>query len=311
MSINGITEKIGVGLTMSRRWTDPPIQIMVALAGGIPALIAGEYMIATKLGVAYTVLPFIAMYLFYQFIFLSTPPADTEAYLIFKVRGAAPATAMRASSARHRAGATWRCGGRAAAAAPAAHGWLTPKNSRPLTARLAPARVWQDNKLKARWGKRKIPMHILVEEFLADNIAFKKDCYETLINDREAFIDWRPNWDLIKFLLDQLFPWASSSFKSIAATAHEIADHYDRGNDFFNAFLGPKMIYTSAFYKNLDENLEQAQVNKLNMLCEKVHLKPGMTFLDIGCGWGTLVRHAAKEFGATATGVTLSAEGAA
>ena len=218
---------------------------------------------------------------------------------------------MRASSARHRAGATWRCGGRAAAAAPAAHGWLTPKNSRPLTARLAPARVWQDNKLKARWGKRKIPMHILVEEFLADNIAFKKDCYETLINDREAFIDWRPNWDLIKFLLDQLFPWASSSFKSIAATAHEIADHYDRGNDFFNAFLGPKMIYTSAFYKNLDENLEQAQVNKLNMLCEKVHLKPGMTFLDIGCGWGTLVRHAAKEFGATATGVTLSAEGAA
>jgi len=252
MSINGITEKIGVGLTMSRRWTDPPIQIMVALAGGIPALIAGEYMIATKLGVAYTVLPFIAMYLFYQFIFLSTPPADTEAYLIFK-----------------------------------------------------------DNKLKARWGKRKIPMHILVEEFLADNIAFKKDCYETLINDREAFIDWRPNWDLIKFLLDQLFPWASSSFKSIAATAHEIADHYDRGNDFFNAFLGPKMIYTSAFYKNLDENLEQAQVNKLNMLCEKVHLKPGMTFLDIGCGWGTLVRWAAKQFGAQATGVTLSQEGAA
>ena len=90
-------------------------------------------------------------------------------------------------------------------------------------------------------------MHILVEEFLNDNVAFKKDCYETLINDRDKFIDWRPNWGLIRFLLEQLFPFTSSSFKSIAATAHEIADHYDRGNDFFNAFLGPMMIYTSAF----------------------------------------------------------------
>merc|ERR1719478_1729663 len=225
---------------------------MVSLAGGIPALIIGEYMIAKYVGLAYTVLPMIILAIFYELVWLNTPPADTEAYLTFK-----------------------------------------------------------DNGLKKKWGKRKIPMHILVEEFLNDNVAFKKDCYETLINDREKFIDWRPNWGLIRFLLDQLFPWASSSFKSIAATAHEIADHYDRGNDFFNAFLGPMMIYTSAFYKNLDENLEQAQVNKLNMLCEKVVLKPGMTFLDIGCGWGPLVRHAAKEFGATATGVTLSAEGAA
>ena len=119
----------------------------------------------------------------------------------------------------------------------------------------------QNNALKKKWGKRKIPIHILVEEFLDDNVAFKKDCYESLINDREKYIDWRPNWGLIKFILEQLFPWSSSSFKSISATAHEIADHYDRGNDFFNAFLGPKMIYTSAFYKTLDENLEQAQVH--------------------------------------------------
>jgi 2-polyprenyl-3-methyl-5-hydroxy-6-metoxy-1,4-benzoquinol methylase len=154
-------------------------------------------------------------------------------------------------------------------------------------------------------------MHILVEEFLNDNVEFKGDCYEVLIHHREKFIDWRPNADLIRFLLEQLLPFTSSSFKSIKATAHEIADHYDRGNDFFNAFLGPRMIYTSAFYKTLDETLEQAQDNKLNMLCEKAHLKPGMTYLDIGCGWGTLVRHAAKKFGAKATGVTLSAEGAA
>jgi len=252
MSINGITEKIGVGLTMSRRLSDPPIQIMVGLAGGIPALLFGEYMIATRVGLAYTVLPLILLAIFYEFVWLSTPPAETEKYLTFK-----------------------------------------------------------DNGLKKKWGKRKIPIHILVEEFLNDNVAFKEDCYKTLINHREKFIDWRPNWGLIKFILEQLFPFTSSSFKSIKATAHEIADHYDRGNDFFNAFLGPMMIYTSAFYHDLDQTLEQAQTNKLNMLCEKAQIKPGMTYLDIGCGWGTLVRHAAKHFGAKATGVTLSAEGAA
>ena len=65
------------------------------------------------------------------------------------------------------------------------------------------------------------------------------------------------------------------------------------------------MIYTSAFYHGTDQTLEQAQENKLNMLCNKVHLKKGDKFLDIGCGWGTLVRHAAQKFGAKARGVTL------
>ena len=151
-------------------------------------------------------------------------------------------------------------------------------------------------------------MHILVEEFLADNVAFRKDCYETLIKHREEFIDWRPNWDLIQFLLAQLIPITSSSFKSIAATAHEIADHYDRGNDFFNAFLGPMMIYTSAFYQGLDQTLEQAQTNKLNMLCEKVMLKPGMTFLDIGCGIGGPARYVAEQVGCRVRGIDLTTD---
>jgi len=252
-SFNGISEKIGVGMTMSRRNTDPPMQILTALAGGAVAIIVGEYYIFTRVGLPYMVLPFIVCFAYYQIVFLATPPADTEKYLTFK-----------------------------------------------------------DNALKKRWAKNKIPMHILVEEFLADNVEFKGgDCYNVLAEHREEFIDWRPNWDLLRFILAQLLPSMSSSNKSIAATAHEIADHYDRGNDFFNAFLGPPMIYTSAFYQGLDQNLEQAQINKLNMLCEKLHLKPGQTFLDIGCGWGTLARHAASQFKAKATGVTLSAEGAA
>jgi cyclopropane fatty-acyl-phospholipid synthase-like methyltransferase len=70
------------------------------------------------------------------------------------------------------------------------------------------------------------------------------------------------------------------------------------------------MIYTSGFYQGTDQTLEEAQTNKLNMLCEKIMLKPGDSYLDIGCGWGTLVRHAARHFKVNATGVTLSAEGA-
>ena len=57
-------------------------------------------------------------------------------------------------------------------------------------------------------------MHILVEHFLDDNIAFKKDCFETLSENREEFIDWRPNWKLMQFLIEQAVPITSSSFKS-------------------------------------------------------------------------------------------------
>ena len=70
------------------------------------------------------------------------------------------------------------------------------------------------------------------------------------------------------------------------------------GNDFFGAFMGPLMIYTSAIFHGLHQTLEQAQVNKLDAICEKLHLKKGASMLDIGCGWGTLVRHAASKFGA-------------
>jgi len=170
---------------------------------------------------------------------------------------------------------------------------------------------FKNNKLQARWGKRKVPMHMLVSWFLDDQIAFKGDCLEVLDKHREEFVDWRPNWDLYWFLIKQAIPATSSSIKTISATTKEIEEHYDRGNDFFAAFLGPKMIYTSAFYHGLEQTDVQAQDNKLTMICEKLHMKKGARYLDIGCGWGTLVRWAAKHYEAKATGVTLSAEGAA
>ncbi len=85
-----------------------------------------------------------------------------------------------------------------------------------------------------------------------------------------------------------------------------VCDHYDRGNDFFEAFLAETMVYTSGFFKNQDDTLEEAQLRKVRLVGEKLQLKPGEKMLDIGCGWGTLVMESAKNFGVDATGVTLS-----
>ena len=68
------------------------------------------------------------------------------------------------------------------------------------------------------------------------------------------------------------------------------------------------MVYTAGFFQHRGESLEQAQDNKMNLVCQKLQLQPGERLLDIGCGWGTLTRHAAKYYGVDATGVTLAKE---
>ncbi len=83
--------------------------------------------------------------------------------------------------------------------------------------------------------------------------------------------------------------------------------HYDLGNDLFKLMLDPYMQYSCGYWKNA-RNLEQAQYNKLRMICEKLQLKPGMHLLDIGCGWGGLVEFAARHYGVKVTGITTSTE---
>ena len=92
-----------------------------------------------------------------------------------------------------------------------------------------------------------------------------------------------------------------------AADRKTVTGHYDRGNDFFNAFLGDIMVYTSAFFESPADTLEDAQRRKLEVVAQKIQLKRGERLLDIGCGWGTLVAHMAEQHGADATGVTLAA----
>ncbi|MCW2538912.1 MAG: cfa 3 [Frankiales bacterium] len=90
--------------------------------------------------------------------------------------------------------------------------------------------------------------------------------------------------------------------------AHAIGKHYDVSNAFYEMVLGPSMAYTCAVFPKPDASLEEAQEEKFDLVARKLGLAPGMRLLDIGCGWGGMVRHAAKHYGVTALGVTLSAE---
>jgi cyclopropane-fatty-acyl-phospholipid synthase len=85
-----------------------------------------------------------------------------------------------------------------------------------------------------------------------------------------------------------------------------ITFHYDVGNDFYRLFLDPLMQYSCGYFRDWGNPLEQAQVDKLDMICRKLRLKPGERFLDIGCGWGGLICHAAEKYGVMAHGITLS-----
>ena len=88
--------------------------------------------------------------------------------------------------------------------------------------------------------------------------------------------------------------------------AGAISHHYDVSNRFYEMVLGPSMTYTCACFPRADATLEEAQAFKYDLVCRKLGLQPGMRLLDIGCGWGGMVRHAAKHYGVTVIGATLS-----
>ena len=84
-------------------------------------------------------------------------------------------------------------------------------------------------------------------------------------------------------------------------------EHYDIGNDLFSLMLDERMNYSCGYWRNA-KNLEQAQINKLDLVCRKLHLKPGMSVLEIGCGWGSFAKYAAENYGVSVHGISISKE---
>ncbi|WP_330477844.1 cyclopropane-fatty-acyl-phospholipid synthase family protein [Streptomyces platensis] len=87
-----------------------------------------------------------------------------------------------------------------------------------------------------------------------------------------------------------------------------ISHHYDVGNDFYALVLGPSMVYSCAYWASPQATLEDAQRDKLDLICRKLGLRKGQRLLDVGCGWGSMVLHAAREYDVRAVGITLSEE---
>jgi cyclopropane-fatty-acyl-phospholipid synthase len=105
--------------------------------------------------------------------------------------------------------------------------------------------------------------------------------------------------------------WVTGRLHSKGRDAKVISHHYDVSNRFYEWVLGPSMAYTCACYPHQDATLEEAQWNKHDLVARKLGLTEGMRLLDVGCGWGGMVMHAAREYGVKALGVTLSAQQAA
>lgn len=173
-------------------------------------------------------------------------------------------------------------------------------------AKLSDFVTFKDQKLARQYPDgSKIPMSTLFEAYFDGAIDLPDDL-EPFLNHRHALVTYDITKEHLKFFFTRFIPEVAIHSKE--QDERIVRSHYDRGNDFFEAFLGERMVYTCGIFKKGPdvETLEQAQDNKLNMVFGKLMVKPGETVLDVGCGWGTAIRHAAKHFGADATGITIA-----
>lgn len=120
------------------------------------------------------------------------------------------------------------------------------------------------------------------------------------INIEEKLAGWGRFHLMVQIMRHRLFNLQSSK------RAFQVGEqHYDIGNDVFEAMLDPTMSYSCGYWYQA-EDLQQAQINKLDMICRKLQLKPGEKLLEIGCGWGGLAHYAAKHYGVEVLGITIS-----
>ena len=117
--------------------------------------------------------------------------------------------------------------------------------------------------------------------------------------DEKMGWSWKLLWNIVKAVVLN---------RQSASRAYEVGEeHYDRGNDLFRHMLDNRMVYSCGYWRRAD-TLEAAQEAKLDLICRKLDLQPGMRLLDIGCGWGGFAAYAAEEYGVEVVGVTVSKE---
>ncbi len=140
----------------------------------------------------------------------------------------------------------------------------------------------------------------LGEAYMRGDIELDRDLYEVL----NLFLGNMSNFVTDKKVLKKLI----LTPKNRKNQKKEVSSHYDIGNDFYKLWLDESMSYSCAYFKSDEDSLYEAQVNKVEHTLDKLQLKEGMTLLDVGCGWGFLLKHAAKKYGVKGVGITLSSE---
>lgn len=138
----------------------------------------------------------------------------------------------------------------------------------------------------------------LGEAYMQGIIEVDRDLYEVL----NLFLGNVSSFHRDKIELKKLFHVNTSKKHQ----KEEVCSHYDIGNEFYALWLDESMSYSCAYFKNDTDTLYEAQCNKVKHILDKLQLKPGMTILDIGCGWGFLLKIAVKEYGVKGVGITLS-----
>ena len=158
----------------------------------------------------------------------------------------------------------------------------------------------------------------LARAYITGDLEVHGDLCEVLRRlwrNTDGTLSWPERWAVLRSLeLRALRPVAAPPNElrlrgrrhSGRRDASAISHHYDVSNRFYEWVLGPSMAYTCAVYPDCEATLEQAQFEKLDLVCRKLGLRPGMRLLDVGCGWGGMVAHAARHHGVQALGVTLS-----
>lgn len=150
------------------------------------------------------------------------------------------------------------------------------------------------------WGDFDIEGDIIAAFHLADEVVLEK----WSILDKLRFL---------KAMILARSPDQSTREAHLSGSAHSyrrdkaaVRFHYDVGNDFYRLWLDERMVYSCGYFSDSRNDLDTAQLNKLDYLCRKLRLKRGDRLLDIGCGWGGLILHAAQNYGVVAHGITLS-----
>ena len=140
----------------------------------------------------------------------------------------------------------------------------------------------------------------LGEAYMRGDLDIEGNLYEALDHFLGQMGKFSTNESALKKIM-----FSSTSKKN---QEKEVTSHYDIGNDFYKLWLDETMSYSCGYFIHEDDTLYQAQVNKVDYILKKLHLKEGMSLLDIGCGWGFLLIEAAKKYKIHGTGITLSHE---